>query len=84
MPGESPAALDDYGTTAREQAEGEPLGDRLAGEDPEDGPSSGKGASADLSQESDRVGGKPGDENPQARREAGYPAEEAAVRVEPD
>lgn len=38
VPGDSPAAIDDYGTTAVEQAEGEPLEGRLAREEPEERP----------------------------------------------
>ena len=36
VPGERPAATTDYGTTAREQAEGESLDDRLSREIPDD------------------------------------------------
>ncbi|TKJ32627.1 hypothetical protein [Blastococcus sp. CCUG 61487] len=38
LPGESPTASTDFGTTAREQSEGEPLSDRLAREVPDDAP----------------------------------------------
>ena len=38
VPGERPTASLDYGTTAREQAEGESLDDRLAREIPDDAP----------------------------------------------
>jgi hypothetical protein len=38
IPGERPTASVDYGTTAREQAEGESLDDRLAREIPDDAP----------------------------------------------
>jgi hypothetical protein len=38
VPGDRPGASADYGTTAREQAEGESLDDRLAREIPDDAP----------------------------------------------
>jgi len=36
VPGDAPAAADDYGTTAGEQIQGEPLDGRLSREEPEE------------------------------------------------
>lgn len=47
VPGDEPTAVDDYGTTAAEQLEGEPLDLRLSREEPEVLSAAGRPASAD-------------------------------------
>jgi hypothetical protein len=85
LPGDEPVALDDYGTTAEEIREGEPLDDRLRREEPEGAPDRGsdhagrlvapdEGAHPDT--EPDAVGDEFGEDG------GGYTAEESAMRVD--
>jgi hypothetical protein len=88
VPGDEPLALDDYGTTAEEQREGEPLDARLRREEPdidmttvtEEPRRSGRlvqqdeGVRADT--ESEEIAGDVGPDG------GGFSAEESAMRVE--
>lgn len=71
-PPERPLGVEEYGTTAAEEAWDEPLEERLAREEPEDGP----GGPPDED-------GDPYDDAVQ-EHEAPVPAEEAALHVEGD
>jgi hypothetical protein len=87
VPGDDPAALDDYGMTGDEMNAGEPLDGRLRREEP-DGPSQDDGPAdpagrlvapdegAHPDTEEDLVGDDVGDDG------GGYTAEEAAMRVD--
>jgi Family of unknown function (DUF5709) len=85
VPGDEPVAVDDFGTTAAEQREGEPLDLRLAREEPDviagDDAAAGRivepdeGAGPDL--EPDAVGLDVGTDG------GGLSAEEQAVHIEP-
>ncbi len=87
VPGDEPVAVDDYGTTAEEQREDEPLDGRLRREEPDaaltgadDERRAGRiveedeGARSDT--EKDAVAGDVGPDS------GGFTAEEAAVRIE--
>jgi hypothetical protein len=94
VPGDEPLAADDYGTTAEEQHEAEPLDGRLAREEAEPAPEdvAGTETGADArpirlvepdqgaapDTEKDMIGDDPG---PDA---GGYSPEERAVRIEPE
>jgi hypothetical protein len=82
-PADEPQAANDYGTTAKEQRESEPLDDRLADEQPDLEPQTGttpgrlvEEASGVTDREKDEVA-----EEAEEDREA-LTAEEAAMRVE--
>jgi Family of unknown function (DUF5709) len=78
VPGDEPMAVDEYGTTAEEQHEPEPLSGRLAREEPEPAVrvvEPDEGAAPDT--EKDMIAG---DVGPDA---GGYSPEERAVHVEP-
>jgi hypothetical protein len=79
LPGDRPIGVDEYGTTAEERHEGEPLGDRLSRELPEEQPvfgvdESGGGLPLDTDDEVDSdvdpawFGEAPEDEQTEARQ----------------
>jgi hypothetical protein len=86
LPGDRPMALDDYGTTADEQAESEPLSQRLEREEPDQtpetaaetgrlvAPDEGLGPAEERTNIAEDVGPDSG----------GFTAEEEAVRIEPE
>ncbi|PKK13957.1 DUF5709 domain-containing protein [Thermomonospora sp. CIF 1] len=90
LPGEEPVAVDRYGTTAEEQAAGEPMDYKLAREQPE---SQTADETADVSQTAGRIveedeGAHPDTEEDAVARDVGpdsggYTAEEDAMRIEP-
>jgi hypothetical protein len=91
VPGEEPMALDEHGTTAEEQREGEPLDGRLSREEPDPalGPDPGEAGAPEragrLIQEDE--GARPDTEKDAVAGDAGpdtggFSAEEEAVRVE--
>jgi len=80
LPGEEPVAVDRYGTTAGEQAAGEPMDYKLAREQPES-------QTAGRIVEEDE-GAHPDTEEDAVARDVGpdsggYTAEEDAMRIEP-
>ncbi|WP_433324559.1 DUF5709 domain-containing protein [Spirillospora sp. CA-294931] len=89
VPGDEPLALDDHGTTASEQREGEPLRDRLDREEPD--PAMETGA-LDERREAGRIveddeGARTDTEKDAVAYDAGpdaggYTAEERAMRIE--
>ena len=95
LPGDEPVAVDDFGTTAEEMREGEPLDERLRREEPErtepeTEPETEAGAGPDAFAgrivEEDE-GAHPDTEPDAVAREAdddsgGYTAEERAMRIE--
>lgn len=99
LPGDRPLGVDEYGTTAEEQREGEPLGDRLAREEPEpevaaDDPDAPYPAWASEAEPAGRPVEDDQGAHPDTEKDAvaydvgadggGYSAEEEAVRIEPE
>lgn len=95
VPGDQPIAVDDFGTTAQEQRQGEDLGARLAREEPEQQAAPGPAArEAGEPRRAGRLvapsqGFGPDEEPDETATEAGpdrggYSAEEDAMRIEPD
>jgi hypothetical protein len=82
-PKDEPEAADDYGTTATEQREGEPLDDRLAEERPDQEPLADT-TPGRLVEEASGVTDREKDEVAEEAEEdrVGLTAEEAAMRVE--
>jgi Family of unknown function (DUF5709) len=88
LPGDEPVGVDQYGTTAEEQAAGESLTRKLAREQPELGEEP-----VDTSQTAGRIveedeGAHPDTEKDSIARDVGpdfggYTAEEEAMRIEP-
>jgi hypothetical protein len=87
LPGDEPVAVDDFGTTAEEMREGEPLDERLRREEPERPvPEAEPAAPAGRIVEEDE-GARPDTEPDAVARDAGgdgggYTAEERAMRIE--
>jgi hypothetical protein len=88
VPGDEPLAVDEYGTTADEQREGEPLDGRLAREEAEQSPDSPAGAEAGPTRlVAPDEGAAPDTEKDMIADDAGpdaggYGPEERAVRIE--
>jgi hypothetical protein len=87
VPGDEPLALDDYGTTAEEQSEGESLDGRLSREEPDVGPGGAETPrrAGRLVQEDEGV--RDDTESEEIAQDVGpdaggFTAEEAAMRVE--
>ncbi len=84
VPRDEPRAVEENGTTAEEQREGESLDERLAREEEEDGPGSREGAGT-LAEEGSGLSDDEKDEvGEQAEAAEGRSAEEEALRVEPE
>ncbi|XVQ09155.1 DUF5709 domain-containing protein [Spirillospora sp. CA-255316] len=87
LPGDEPVAVDDFGTTAEEMREGEPLDERLRREEPErPAPEAEPASPAGRIVEEDE-GAHPDTEPDAVARDAGgdgggYTAEERAMRIE--
>lgn len=98
VPGDEPVALDEYGTTAEEQAEGEPLDARLARERPEPQVAEEDPNAAWPAWEGDEPAGRLVEPDEGVREDTerdavafdegadggGYTAEEDAVRIRPE
>ncbi|MFC5753818.1 DUF5709 domain-containing protein [Actinomadura rugatobispora] len=91
LPGDEPVAVDDFGTTAEEMREGEPLDERLRREEPErpapaDEPAAPAPAPAGRIVEEDEGARTDTEPDAVARDEGadggGYTAEERAMRIE--
>jgi hypothetical protein len=88
VPGDEPAALDDFGTTAEEQREGESLDGRLSREEPEIGTPGAEETSSSvgrLVQEDEGV--RDDTESEETAKDVGpdtggFTAEEAAIHLE--
>ncbi|SEG84068.1 hypothetical protein SAMN04489712_116137 [Thermomonospora echinospora] len=88
LPGDQPVAVDEWGTTAEEQAEGEPMDLKLSREQPDFGE-----RPVDTSQAAGRIveedeGVRPDTEKDSVARDVGpdfggYTAEEQAMRIDP-
>jgi hypothetical protein len=84
VPRDEPRAVEENGTTAEEQREGESLDERLAREEDEDGPGSRESAGT-LAEEGSGLTDVEKDEvGEQAEAAEGRSAEEEALRVEPE
>lgn len=88
VPGDEPMAVDDYGTTAEEQREGESLDDRLRREEPEAGLSGGDGTPRTAGRLVQQDEGVRDDTESEEIAEdvgpdtGGFSAEESAIRVD--
>jgi hypothetical protein len=97
VPGDRPVAVDDFGTTAQEQYEGEDLDGRLSREEPDQQVEPGPASPGETPGERHRSGrlvapsqGAGPDEDPDETAlevgpdRGGFSAEEDAMRVEPE
>lgn len=86
MPEDEPQAVEEHGTTAGEQREGEPLDERLAREEEEDpgGPRPRESAGTLAEEGSGLTDAEKDEVGEQAEAVEGRAAEEEALRLEPE